>query len=208
MNNGPDVCRRGVHHDAQGGAGGGVGQGGRLGEGVLGRLKGRLLIWRPGHGGVPLGAPFQGIGEGLQHSGDVGKEPAVEVDHAQKGLQLLHGVRLWKLLDRGDVVLERADAGGGDPVSQEVDRRLSKTALVDVEDQAVVLKTLKNLAEMSVVTLHVRGANDDVVQVGRGVLQVAEHAVHKPLERLPAVPQAEGHPRVLEQAEGDRKSGV
>ena len=71
-------------------------------------------------GGRPFQRPgdaFQGISQLLQSPGNAGQESTVEVDHAEKLLELLDVTWLRKLFDGRDVALQRSNSVFIDPVT-------------------------------------------------------------------------------------------
>ena len=72
---------------------------------------------RSGHGRSPVesaGRTLEGISEGLEQAGGVGKETAVEVDQAKETLEILNSVWLRVVENGVNIGGKRSDASGGD----------------------------------------------------------------------------------------------
>ena len=75
-----------------------------------------------------------------------------------------------------------------------------KTELTKVDGKAVRVQNSVHLPEGHHVGSHVRGANEDVVQVDEGMGDVCQEAVHQALKRLGSVLQSKWHKDVPIQA--------
>ena len=132
--------------------------------------------------------------EGAKDGSGMWEKPVVKIHRAQELLQLLGRVRTWETADGLHSVLGRNDAMSRYLVPQEVQRPLSKHALVDVDDEAVVCQELEHLPQVLLVLLFRPAGHQDVVQVNVGVGESLENVVHEPLEHLAGVRQTKGHP--------------
>ena len=84
---------------------------------------------------------------------------------------------------------KRRHTGSGDSVAQEGDLLLQKVALTKVDGEAVRIQHSEHLPESYHVGSHFRDADEDVVQVDKGVGDVRQEAVHQALKRLGGVLQ-------------------
>ncbi len=87
----------------------------------------------------------------------------------------------------------------GDVVAQEINILASQLTLLHVEDQAILLKSLKNQVEMMQMLLCAGAADENIIQVTKSEVQPRQHLVHESLERLAGVVQSKWHPEKLPQ---------
>ena len=86
-----------------------------------------------------------------------------------------------------------------DMMTEEIYFRAAKLTLGQVEDQTVLVKTLKKGAEMITMLLHRSARDEDVIQVGKREVEATTHRVHQPLKGLRRVLQPERHAQKLKQ---------
>ena len=72
----------------------------------------------------------------------------------------------------------------GDAMTKEVSGVTTKLALGDVDDQAVLLKSLEQQAKMFFVCLDIPASHQDVFDVDKGEVQTLIDSVHQVLESL------------------------
>ncbi len=99
---------------------------------------------RPDQQGRPLRAASQGPGEGKHELGRRWDEAAVKVEQAQECLELLYRHRAREIGDGLHPGWERANAGGAEAVTEEIDGLAGEKALVGVNNQAVLLQGREN----------------------------------------------------------------
>jgi hypothetical protein len=98
---------------------------------------------------------LQQIGQWRKDLGDFWQKPPVKIYQVQKSLQILNSVGLWKIVHHLETACERCDTGGGEAVSQKIQLRHCKLALLQVDGQAVVRQALKHSPRVRHVLLHV-----------------------------------------------------
>ncbi len=114
-------------------------------------------------------------------------------------LELLHSRGLGKLDHSKNVLWKRSDAGGVDPVAQEIDGKNTENAFFGVDNQAMLAKTSEDGAEMLSVLCVTPYDHLEVALEGETEGQLVLYPVHLPLEGVADVAETEGHPNVLEQ---------
>ncbi len=75
-------------------------------------------------------------------------EPPIKTHHPQEGLKLLLFLGGWEVLYRLHVLEDRRRPFSGDLVAQEINLLASQLTFLHVEDQAILLKLLKNQVKM------------------------------------------------------------
>ena len=194
----------GVSSKTNGGSGIRMGEEGRLGKGRFCSLE------RSGHGRSPVesaGRTLEGISEGLEQAGGVGKETAVEVDQAKETLEILNSVWLGVVENGVDIGGKRSDASGGDLMAKEGNRRLGKGAFGEVDQKAVGLEDVEELGEMRKVLGKVGTGHQNIIQVNKEEGKTVEKVVHKALEGLGGVAEAKWHgEEFVEAKRGDDSS--
>ena len=98
------------------------------------------------------GRTLEGISEGLEQAGGVGKKTAVKVDESEKTLEILEGGRKRILMDGINVRREGSDAGGSDGVTQEGERGLGKNTLGEIDQKAISLEKVENRSQVGEVS--------------------------------------------------------
>ena len=83
---------------------------------------------------------------------------------------------------------QRLHALGVHVVAQKLQRASEELTLSWVDDQAVLLQAVEQLLQVHGVLLRAAAEDDDVIQVDKGVWQVAQDSVHQPLECLCGIP--------------------
>jgi hypothetical protein len=116
-------------------------------------------------------------------------------------LQLLLVLRGWEILDRLHVLQDGQRPIGGDVMAQEVNLLTGQLTLLHVEDQAILLKPLKNQVEMMQMLLCAGATDENIIQVAKSKVQPGQYLVHEALERLTGIGQPEWHPQELPQPE-------
>jgi hypothetical protein len=144
-------------------------------QGGLGRDKGGGCRRRPEE---RLGRALQQVGERLQRLCHGWQETPVEIDEAQKSLQLFQIRGRREVLNGRDVAGQRDDARLGDHVTQELERGDSEHTLGRVDCEAVFLQHRKELGEMFQVFLHGGTGNEVVIQVCEHEGQMAKKSIH------------------------------
>ena len=195
---------RGVSSKTNGGSGIRMGEEGCLGKGRFCSLE------RSGHGRSPVesaGRTLEGISEGLEQAGGVGKETAVEVDQAKETLEILNSVWLGVVENGVDIGGKRSDASGSDLMTKEGNRRLGKGAFGEVDQKAVGLEDVEELGEMRKVLGKVGTGHQNIIQVNKEEGKTVEKVVHKALEGLGGVAEAKWHgEEFVEAKRGDDSS--
>jgi len=143
----------------------------------------------------------------LEDASGARNETAVEIDEAKEALEVLHSVRLRVVEDGVHMGGHGSDAGGGDLVAEEGDRRLSKGALGEVDEEAVVSEEVEELSEVGEVLLEVGAGHQDVVEINKEEGKVLEDVVHEALEGLCRIAEAKGHGEVFVKSEGSNDGG-
>ena len=182
-------------------------QGGGGGEGVLGRLESCNHLAGPGHRRLQGRAAHQGVVERPEDGGGGGDEPAIKIDGAQEGHELLDGAGLGVQLDGGEAAVERRDAGGRDMMSQKIQLGDGELALLLIHHQAGLAQAQENFLKVGGVLLCVGAGDEDVVQVGEPG-RAGHHTVHEALESVPGVAHPECHPCEFEEAKRSDDGGL
>jgi hypothetical protein len=86
-------------------------------------------------------------------------------------------------------------------VAQKIHIGRGENALLQIDNQAVVLKTLEWQLQMLQMFLVGRTGDDDVVQIRKAEVKARGDPVHQQLERVARVPKAKKHAEELEQPE-------
>ncbi len=136
-----------------------MGEGGHLRQGLLDQLEAVL------HGGRPSPAPVRPQRVRKREVDVRRDELPIKVHHPQEGLQLLLVLRGWEVLYRLHMPQDRRRPIGGDVVAQEINLLAGQLTLLHVEEQAILLKSLKNQVEMMQVLLCAGAADENIVQV-------------------------------------------
>ena len=118
----------------------------------------------------------------------------VKCYHAKELSEASEGVRPREIHDGLDLLLDGADAVFVHDVAKELQRGLSKGALVRIRHQTKVFQTPEKLAEVILVHVVGRAGHQDVVQVDVTKVETMEDVVDEPLERLGSVAESKGHP--------------
>ena len=92
-------------------------------------------------------------------------------------------------------------------MAEEVNGVATKLALGDVDDQAVLLESLEQQAEVFFVCLNILASHQDVINIDEGEIQTVTGNVHQALESLGSIHQAERHPEKLIQPERSDDGG-
>lgn len=144
---------------------------------------------------------------GLKFS-STGEKGTIKIYHSQKPPEgfCICGTR--KVLDGGDFVWKRSGTFGGNLVTEEVNDARPEHALLDVNEQAVVVEALEQGSEMKAVFCFVLRKDENVVDIGETKLQVACDLIDKSLEGLPSVPKTKRHVGKFEQPEGGDDRGL
>ena len=140
-----NVGVRGVSGETDGKGGIWMGEEGGLGKSIFGSLE------RGGHRGSPVeGArrTLKSISEGLENTGGMRKEMVVEVNKAEEALKIFNSV--WLGIVKNGVYIggEGSDASGSDHVTEKRERRLSKGALGQIDQETIGFEDVKAGSEM------------------------------------------------------------
>jgi hypothetical protein len=159
-----------------------------------------------------MGALDSGAGEGgverCLDGSRVWQESPVEVQHHKEAAELAGGLRRRAVLQISHSFLRWSGTLSGHSVAEEGDLGCAEDALRRVDEDPVPLETVEKSPEVLLMLLTAPGENEDVVQVGKAEVESPQHLVHKSLERLGGVTQAEGHERELEKAKGSCDGGL
>jgi hypothetical protein len=98
----------------------------------------------------------------------------------------------------GHSLFQRLGTLGGHLVTEKGDLGCSKDTLRRVDDDPVPLKLVEKSPYVLFMLFESPGEYKDVVQVGETEVESSLNGVHKPLESLGGVSQAEGHEGELE----------
>ena len=79
-------------------------------------------------------------------------------------------------------------------VPQVVYLGLSQLILLPVEDQAMLLQQCEHLSQVCHVLLVRSTSNQHIIRIAEYEGQARQHLVHQPLESLPSISEAKGHP--------------
>ena len=106
------------------------------------------------------------------------KERAGEVDENEEALKVLN--RVWLGIVENGVYVggEGSDAGGGDLVGKEGNRRLGKGAFGEVNKKAIGPENVKELCEMGKVLGKSGTGHENVIQVNKKERKGMEKVVH------------------------------
>lgn len=121
LEDGTNVGIRGIGGNGEVSSRVGVGKKGGMGKGVFGSGEGGGHSRGPGEGFWCTG---EGVSERTKDGSSMREESAIEVDEAKESLEILDGGGLRVGLDGGHVGLKGSDAGGGDVVSEKIQRGL------------------------------------------------------------------------------------
>ena len=166
---------RGISSKTDGGGGIRMREESCLGKGRFGSLE------RCGHRGSPgesAGRTLEGISEGLKKAGGMRKKRAGEVDENEEALKVLNSVWLGIVENGVYVGGEGSDAGGGDLVGKEGNRRLGKGAFGEVNKKAIGPENVKELCEMGKVLGKSGTGHENVIQVNKKERKGMEKVVH------------------------------
>ena len=121
---------------------------------------------------------LEGISEGLEKTGGMRKETAVEVNEAEETLKVLNSLWLGVVENGVHIGGKGSDAGGGDLVAKEGDRRLGKGAFGEIDQKAIGLENVKELCKMGKMLGKVGAGHKNVVQVDEKEGESMEKVVH------------------------------
>ena len=85
-------------------------------------------------------------------------------------------------------------------MAQESDVLLQKVAFAKVDGETISIQDAKHLPEHTQMCSHVRGANENIVQVDEDVGHLRQQSVHQSLKRLCCVFQPKRHVQIFVQA--------
>ena len=148
----------------------------------------------------------QGV-DGTEPGRKVLEEFAVVADASEKGAGLLGVLGHGHLGEGGNLVGVRANAGGGDGVSQEIGVGGAELGLGGGKFEVVLSKAFEEGSDVGNVSGGVRIENDDVVQVGGDAFEVLDDLVddfNEPARRGVATLR---HDEPLEEAGGGAERG-
>ena len=110
--------------------------------------------------------------------------------------------------DSVDVAAKGCHTSCGHLMAQESDVFRQKVTLTKVDGETISIQDAKHFPEHNQIWSHVRGADEDVVQVDEDVGHLRQQVVHQSLKRLCRVFQPEGHVQIFVQAKWDDDHGL
>lgn len=131
-------------------------------------------------------------------------EAPVEIYQSQKFAELALSRWPGKVSDNFNLAVKWANSLRSYPVAKEIQLRSTKLALRGIYNNAISIKTLKELAEVVLVLFFVGASDQQIVQISKTEWETAQGFIHKSLEGLRRVPQTERHPQILEQPKRGR----
>ncbi len=99
---------------------------------------------------------------------------AVEIDHAEESAQLHLGGRWGKIGHGLNLFRKRATSVAADFVTEELNGRLAKTALVGVDRQAKVIETEENSVEVMYMISRRLTCHQHIIDVDENEMEVSE----------------------------------
>ena len=129
-------------------------------KGLFGLLKGMCHRSCPGKS---FGRANESVSERTENGGGVGNKTAVEVDKAEKTLELLDRGGLRIVCDSLDMRGEGCDACGGNMMAEEVNGGLGKRTFFRINQDAIGSKDGENLVKVLEMLLEGRTGNEDVI---------------------------------------------
>ena len=120
-------------------------------------------------------------------------EAMVKIDEANEKPQLSLRSRLGEIKDCLDLALEGGNALAVDVMTEKVEFLHTKNTFVWIHNNAVGRKMFENCVEMFKVILWCGTGNQNIVDIRVHKLETSECLIHKTLEHLCRIPQAERH---------------
>ncbi|MEL7523719.1 MAG: hypothetical protein AAGJ80_19215, partial [Cyanobacteria bacterium J06553_1] len=136
-----------------------------------------------------------------------GNKAAVEVQHTQESLQGLQVIWLLKIRNGRHVLVEGRDAGGVDPVAEEINRGGEENTFVRVQAQPSRPKAMEDFPEMLLVRPLIRAENQNIININEDKWNTSKQTITQPLESRHRIANAKWQRKKLITTKGGYNGG-